>query len=159
MDKLNAAAAANDIEQLSTLLHAVPSLLHSKNAAGRTVMHSAVAGGHVLVVKYMMHFVGAESLLDVKANAGDTPLSLYVGPIEILQLLYRGGGHPPAASVEDTSVVDAIAAAHGRVLLNQPGDALDAPVHDECDAYDTTNAMLHGAFAAATMLASPQLLT
>ena len=36
-------------------------------------------------------------------------------------------------------------------IAGRRGDALDAPVLAECDAYDATNAMLHGAFTAAAM--------
>ena len=76
------AAFKGDIPRLAALLHRDPSLLLSCDSRGRTALHRAVAGRHLMMVKYLIGHWQADKLLDVQDDAGDTPLHARLQAVE-----------------------------------------------------------------------------
>ena len=113
---MSIAAYLGHTHVLAAALHASPAALMTSDETGSTLLHWAVAGGQVLTVKYLIGRWGADSLLSVVDDAGNTPLHRYCGPPSILVILSLGGLHKPPLDAKNhkrQAPIDAMADTQG----------------------------------------------
>ena len=90
-DDILTAARTGDTDEVAAVLSMDNWLTAAKDAAGRTPLHLAAAGGHEGTVQLLLHNNADPNVTD---SAGQTPLAAAeaAGHAAVAELLRQGGG-------------------------------------------------------------------